>query len=165
MKANEYQCAMCGKVYKKRWKEEEAWEEHDRNFPGEPHETAAVVCDDCYKAMVAVRPPPGMQTESFFPIGRYGKDENEIYGRSPGLEAINEYLQAVKEAQNKWIRLKINRPWWWHVLHPILSRKTKTWIAEFEAFLNTDEQRQKFEKIAAQAIIDGILYGGSRTKI
>ena len=128
MKENEYRCAMCGKVYKKRWTEEEAWAEHDRNFPGEPHETAAVVCDDCYKAMVAVRPPPGMPPD-------------------------------------KWASISFDRSWWWHVLHSILSRKMKRWAAEFEAFLNTDEQREKFEKIAAQAIIDGILYGGSRTKI
>ena len=59
MKENEYQCAMCGKVYKKKWSDEEAWEEHDSNFPGESHETAAIVCDDCYKKMVAVRPRKG----------------------------------------------------------------------------------------------------------
>ena len=41
----------------------------------------------------------------------------------------------------------------------------KVWVAEFEALVNTDEQREKFEKIAAQAIIDAILYGESRTKI
>jgi len=128
MKENDYQCAMCGKVCKKTTPDEEMWEEHDSNFPGEPHETAAVVCDDCYKAMVAVRPPPGMAPE-------------------------------------KWVRLCFDKPWWWHVVHPILSRKMKTWVKEFEAFMNTDEQREKFEKIATKAIIDGILYGESRTKI
>jgi len=128
MKDNEYQCAMCGKVYKKGVPDEETWAEHDRNFPGEPHETAAVVCDDCYKAMVAIRPPPGMPPE-------------------------------------KWASISFDRPWWWHILHPILSRKMKVWVAEFEAFLNTDEEREKFEKMATKAIIDGILYGESRTKI
>ena len=61
MKENEYRCAMCGKVCEKTTPDEEMWEEHDNNFPGETHETAEIVCDDCYQQMVAIQPPPGMK--------------------------------------------------------------------------------------------------------
>jgi len=62
MKENEYKCSMCGSIFEKGRPDKQAWEEHDHNFPGEPHETAEVVCDDCYQQMIAVRPPPGMST-------------------------------------------------------------------------------------------------------
>lgn len=57
----EYTCAYCGETYLKEVDDAVAWEEYDANFPGEPHETAVVVCDDCYQQMVAEVPPPGMQ--------------------------------------------------------------------------------------------------------
>jgi len=60
MKEKEYRCAMCGGIFEESTSEEEAWEEHDRNFPGEPHETAEIVCDDCYQEMTALESPPGM---------------------------------------------------------------------------------------------------------
>ena len=125
MKDNEYQCAKCGKVYEKGVPDEEAWAEHDLNFPGEPHETAAIICDDCYRSMVAIRPPPGMQPE-------------------------------------EWIRLCFTKSWWWRVLHPIQSKKIRGWISEFEAFLNTDEQREKFENEVASVITDLLLYGEAK---
>ena len=52
MKENEYQCAGCGGIFEKDWPDKEAWEEHDRNFPGESHETAEIICDDCYQEMI-----------------------------------------------------------------------------------------------------------------
>lgn len=54
--ADQYQCAKCKGVFKKEWSDEEAKAEHDRDFPGSPLETACVVCDDCYKIMVAISP-------------------------------------------------------------------------------------------------------------
>lgn len=66
MKENEYQCEHCGGIFEleEDWTEEMKWEEYDRNFPGEPHETKAVVCDDCYKMMVATILPPGMDKKN-----------------------------------------------------------------------------------------------------
>lgn len=49
MTPNQYQCRMCKGVFDKEWSDEEAWAEHDRDFPGELMETACVVCDDCYQ--------------------------------------------------------------------------------------------------------------------
>ena len=51
MSNNEYLCAMCGGTFEAEWSDEEAWAEHDRNFPGKSHDTAVQVCDDCYKAI------------------------------------------------------------------------------------------------------------------
>lgn len=58
--SHKYTCAMCGEENESERSREEAWAEHDKNFPGEPHESAASVCDDCYQQMVALKPPPGM---------------------------------------------------------------------------------------------------------
>ena len=64
MKDNEYQCAHCSGIFEPEpdWTEEQRWAEHDRNFPGASHETAAHICDDCYKKMIAAIPPPGMKS-------------------------------------------------------------------------------------------------------
>lgn len=52
---NQYRCAQCRGVFEKGWSDEEAAAEADDNFPGlmtaDPGERA-VVCDDCYKAMM-----------------------------------------------------------------------------------------------------------------
>ncbi len=61
-KGNKYQCAHCCGIYEKDWPDEEALEEHDQNFPGASHKTMVVVCDDCYKEMIKVEPPPGMKS-------------------------------------------------------------------------------------------------------
>lgn len=49
MKADEYQCDMCGGVYTKRWSEQEARAETQSYWPGTPQEELAVVCDDCWQ--------------------------------------------------------------------------------------------------------------------
>lgn len=51
MDADEYRCAACDEVFKKGWSDEEAADEAKANgFDGVPCE---VVCDDCYKAIMA----------------------------------------------------------------------------------------------------------------
>lgn len=49
----EYTCDMCGGTFETGRSDEEAWAEHDKNFPGESHDTAAVICDECYQTMFA----------------------------------------------------------------------------------------------------------------
>ena len=145
---------MCGGIFKKGVPEEEAWAEHDRKFPGETHETAEIVCDDCYQQMMAVQPPPGM--------------ENETYGRSPGLEAIeviNDYLQTLRKPPSNWFRIKINRPWWWHLLHPILSRKIKAWMVKLEEFLQGESEHIDFEKKVQKYMEDLLIYGEAKTEL
>ena len=56
MNENEYQCAMCDGIFEKGRPDEEAWAEHDSNFPGEPHAAAEIVCEDCYEKMIAILP-------------------------------------------------------------------------------------------------------------
>ena len=62
MKPGKYKCAYCDGVFKLQrdaeWSDEKAWEEHDKNFPGESHDTVARVCDDCYKRMTEIKPVP-----------------------------------------------------------------------------------------------------------
>lgn len=56
----EYVCSQCGGTFPKgAWSEDEAWDEALDVFGGEEldREGVAIVCDDCYQAMVAVLPP------------------------------------------------------------------------------------------------------------
>ena len=160
MKDNEYQCAKCGKVYEKRVPDEEAWAEHDRNFPGESHETAEIVCDDCYKAMVAIVPPPGMESAPFPVCWRWQKDGDEVYGRSPGLEAINDYLQAVKEANERntkqalrTFRLRLKQPFslWWRITHPFQYRAVKKWLRDCEEQTKKELENTYFKLLYGEA--------------
>lgn len=57
LKPNEYRCAHCGEVYEKGWTEAEALAESAENFGPIASDDVAVVCDDCYKKMVAAIPP------------------------------------------------------------------------------------------------------------
>jgi len=55
----EYRCAACGGTFEEAWTDEEANAEA-RDVFGMDHEqdpTMALVCDDCYKAMIAAYPP------------------------------------------------------------------------------------------------------------
>jgi hypothetical protein len=49
--AEEYTCAMCGKVYEKTWSDEEAMEEMRGYFGDIPMSECDVVCDDCFQAI------------------------------------------------------------------------------------------------------------------
>jgi DNA-directed RNA polymerase subunit RPC12/RpoP len=53
-----YECARCHRVFVKAWTDEEARVEQIENG-WTPRPGDAMVCDDCYRAMIAVRPPPG----------------------------------------------------------------------------------------------------------
>lgn len=52
-KSNTFCCAACGGVYEKAWTDQDAAEEFDAVFPDEEIENAEVVCDDCFRAMMA----------------------------------------------------------------------------------------------------------------
>ena len=73
MKKNEFQCADCGGIFKKGLLDKVAWQEHDDNFPGASHETAEIICDDCYQKMIEISPPPGMRAEQKTKIKRKEK--------------------------------------------------------------------------------------------
>jgi hypothetical protein len=53
VKPGQYQCAWCNGIFDlvedENWSSAKAKEEHDRDFPGSPMETSAVICDDCYQ--------------------------------------------------------------------------------------------------------------------
>lgn len=53
LKADEFRCEMCGKVFPKGWSDQEAIEQQRRNFNEEPKEDDAIVCDDCYKLFIS----------------------------------------------------------------------------------------------------------------
>jgi len=62
----------------------------------------------------------------------------------------------------EWIRLCFTKSWWWRLLHPGQSKKIRVWISEFEAFLNTDEQRERFENEITSVITDLLIYGEAK---
>lgn len=49
---DEYQCAKCGGIYTKGWTVAEQDAEAAVNFPGLPAEEEAIVCGDCYTALM-----------------------------------------------------------------------------------------------------------------
>lgn len=50
-----FRCECCGEVFEEiMGAEEEAREEAARDFPGEDVEDMAIVCDDCYTAIIAL---------------------------------------------------------------------------------------------------------------
>jgi hypothetical protein len=60
-----YQCANCDGVFIKDWSDEEAQAEYEENFPMTSQtDEPAVVCDDCYKAMIAWQPPRDWEMEN-----------------------------------------------------------------------------------------------------
>lgn len=66
-KQGTYQCANCLEVYEKYWSDEEAEKEYVSNFPSSNAASVeqAVVCDDCYKRMVAWKDPRVADREEF----------------------------------------------------------------------------------------------------
>ena len=48
-----YTCAQCGETFKSEWSDEEAQAEARANFSPEELADTAVVCDDCYKMLMA----------------------------------------------------------------------------------------------------------------
>lgn len=48
-----YKCHLCGGTFQSDWSEGEARAEQDAMFPGLPLERQAVVCDPCYKLIMA----------------------------------------------------------------------------------------------------------------
>lgn len=58
MKAGDsYTCAHCGGRFETEWSDEDAAAEADENFGGLLGDDPAVICDDCYQAMVGIKPP------------------------------------------------------------------------------------------------------------
>ena len=54
LKKNEYQCAMCRKIYTKGWSDEEARRECEAVWGSQPEDIPGgfnQVCDDCWKEM------------------------------------------------------------------------------------------------------------------
>jgi len=147
MKENEYRCAMCGGIFKKGRPDEEAWEEHDVNFPGDSHETAKIVCDDCYRQMVAIEPPPGMKEEG-------GTAHN---GKIDGL------MKRYEQPDCDWVRLawKNKKPWWWNLLHPRKARQRKYWIKATDEMLKVELDKIDFNKLAEEMLVDQACYGTS----
>lgn len=62
---NEYRCDSCGNVYEKAWTDEEAQAEYEADFPtsSKIDTSPAVVCDDCYKLMIAWKSPARHEAE------------------------------------------------------------------------------------------------------
>ena len=56
---NEYRCENCLEVYEKDWSDDEAQAEYEANFPNAAKQGVprAIVCDDCYKEMIAWKDP------------------------------------------------------------------------------------------------------------
>ena len=52
MLPNEYRCANCGGVFEKTWSDEDAIAEMKDNFGDLPESERAVVCDDCFHAIM-----------------------------------------------------------------------------------------------------------------
>lgn len=84
MKADEYQCAMCGGVFTKGWSEQEARAETQQYWPDTPQEDLAVVCDDCWQK-VHPQTHPVEYAESLY--DKAWKEYRE-----------SEYMQLVRQA-------------------------------------------------------------------
>ncbi len=149
MKKNEYQCAECGGIFKKGRSDEEAWLEHDENFPGASHETTEIICDDCYQKMIAVEPPPGM------------RDKQEADALKLAQLAAFPPIAIEQQTDCDWFHLKLDKPWWWKLLHPIKTRKIKKWMRETEPVIKQELEKMNFEKM----IFDQLIYGTSITNI
>jgi hypothetical protein len=52
-----FQCAMCKGVFEKAWSDEEAKAERKENFGSDVQPTDALICDVCYREMVAIMTP------------------------------------------------------------------------------------------------------------
>jgi DNA-directed RNA polymerase subunit RPC12/RpoP len=61
MEVETYQCESCGKTFESGWTNDEAEAEYAINFPEQPVEQGAVVCDSCYQAMMQKFRPRAVQ--------------------------------------------------------------------------------------------------------
>ena len=55
VKANEFWCVQCQKVYNKGWSDQEALDEVNEFHPGIPLEEMDYLCDDCFQVIEAWR--------------------------------------------------------------------------------------------------------------
>lgn len=53
LKPNEYICEICRGIFEKGWSEEEAIEEQRRKFNEEPKDDDVILCENCYRALMA----------------------------------------------------------------------------------------------------------------
>ncbi len=58
-----YICEACGESCEKAWSDTEALEELRTNFGDVSLEDCERVCDDCYQAMIAIKPPKSFMQE------------------------------------------------------------------------------------------------------
>jgi len=53
MRNNEFKCECCGGIFEKAWSDEECEDEWMKNFPAHHDKPRSLVCDDCYKILIA----------------------------------------------------------------------------------------------------------------
>jgi len=160
MKDNEYTCSMCGGTFEKAWSDEEAWEEHDRNFPGSPRDDACIVCDDCYKKMIRERPAPGMGIPWWrFTRRRKWRKGARLFARGvAGMHSTPDIkwfgVDPAEPGQDRTVvtpivklSLKKQKIPWWRFRR---RRQVKEWLVKCEAEVN---------KMMEKSITDLFLYG------
>ena len=153
MKENEYQCAMCGGIFGKGWSDKAAWREYDDNFLKESRKTAKILCDDCYRKMIAIEPPPGM------------KEQQETDALKLAQMAAFPPVAIEQQTDYDWFHLKLNKPWWWKLLHPIKTRTIKKWMRETEPVMKQELEKMNFNKMIKKMLYDQICYGTSAVHI
>ena len=153
MKKNEYKCADCGGIFEKGVPEKEAWREYDDNFPGASHQTAEVVCNDCYQKMIAIEPPPGM------------KEQQETDALKLAQMAAFPPIAVERRTDYDWFHLKLDKPWWWKLLHPIKTRTIKKWMREAEPMLKQELEKMNYNKLLEKMLCDQLCYGTSAVNI
>jgi hypothetical protein len=60
--AETYLCEECGGRFEKAWSDDEAAAERETLFPGVEIADCAVVCDDCFKLILAVVDPAALES-------------------------------------------------------------------------------------------------------
>ncbi len=64
-----------------------------------------------------------------------------------------------------WLHLKLARPWWWKLLHPIKTRVTKKWMREVEPGMRQELEKMNFNKLIKKMLYDQICYGTSAVHV
>lgn len=99
-KKNWYKCAMCGKIFKSGWSEEEAKEEYKQNFPNDKEMKLEIdlVCDDCYKLLPISLSNTSPELDKGFSIFLKSiVDDPDFFGCNLKIDDIGEplgYIQA-----------------------------------------------------------------------
>ena len=99
----------------------------------------------------------------YFPIGRWGQPDGELYGLSPEFEtirALNVHLKNVVRDQD-WFKLVFKKPWWLWVLHPIRGRSIRKWMFEAEVVLKQEMENINFYERMKGVMVDAACYGTS----